>query len=223
MDEFFAANGPKGLIFFYEEIPQHTPDGKRTLYTKFCLTCYFCNPSGKLAKPIKKLYVTDGTQHAFPGMGMFFLRSTTKAITTANIAQETNFGVLESNGGGLLEAIESLLRNVFLPALKEQSSWGELSKDASGHVAKEAFLGKLDAFISIIANARASIADAATLSPCPNPSIAAISTPLEAIAAASNPELVEAAESCALMWCKEIEQVMFLKTMSGIYNYCVIL
>lgn len=27
MDNFFAANGPKGLIFYYEEIPQTSADG----------------------------------------------------------------------------------------------------------------------------------------------------------------------------------------------------
>lgn len=166
---------------------------------------------GKPAKPIKKLYITDGAQHPFPGMGLFFLRTTNKAITTANIAQETNFGVLESNGGGLLEAIETLLRSVFLPALKDQSSWGELSKDASGHVMKENFLMKLNSFIAVIANARASIKDAATLSPCPSPAIVAITTPLEAITAAHNTEIVEAAENCAITWCKEIEQVPLLE------------
>lgn len=140
-------------------------------------------------------------------MGLFFLRTTNKAITTANISQEANFGVLESNGGGLLEAIESLLNNVFLPALKDQSSWGELSKDASGHIAKENFLGKLDAFIAVIANARRSIQDAAKLSPCSNSAINAITSPMQAITAAHNPEMVEAAESCAIMWCREIEQV----------------
>lgn len=27
MDEFFGANGPKGLLFFYKETPQKTADG----------------------------------------------------------------------------------------------------------------------------------------------------------------------------------------------------
>ena len=214
IDEFFSANGPKGLIFYYEEIPQKTAEGD---FVKQFINLIenqsvsiFSAPLGKTAKPIKKLYVTDGTQQAFPGMGLFFLRTTNKAITTANIAQETNFGVLESNGGGLLEAIENLLRSVFLPALRDQTSWGELSKDASGHVAKENFIGKLDGFVSILANARKSIQDAASLSPCSNPAITAITTPLEAISAAHNAEIVEAAESCAIRWCKEIEQVIYL-------------
>ena len=207
MDAFFAANGPKSLIFFYKETPQTTPEGIKSLL--LYLMHVLCTPLGKPGKPLKHLYITDGTQEPFPGLGLFFIRNSLKALTTANIAQDTNFGVLESNGGGLLEAVETLLQNVFVPALKEQTNWGELSKNISGHVAKETFLGKLDGFVAVIANARASISDAAKLSPCSNPSLAAISSPSEAIAAAGVPEMVEEAESCALMWCKEIEQVIY--------------
>lgn len=148
-------------------------------------------------------------RESFTGTGLFFLRASPKALTTANIATDTNFGVLESGKGkeGLLEAVETLVKNVFVPALKEQSNWGELSKDASGHVTKESFLGKLDSFVSVLANARASIADMAKLSPCSHSGVAGISGPSEAIAAASVPDIVEGAENCALIWCKEIEQV----------------
>ena len=157
-------------------------------------------PSAKGSKVTKKLYITDGTKEAFPGLGMFFLCTSNKPITTANIAQEVFFGVLESNGGGLLEAIESLLARVFLPALQQQTNWGILSSDANGHVLKEAFLGKLSMFVSMLANARASIADSVTLSACPHPQLAAISSPAEILAAAGNSELVEAAEACTQMW-----------------------
>ena len=181
---------------------------------------HFLSCSGKSDKPSKRLYLTDGAHEAFPGLGIYFLRVSNKPITPANIAQELNFGVLESSSGNLLEAVESLLKNVYLPALREQSNWGKLSDDASGHSAKELFLGKLDSFVGVLANARASIADAARISPCSNPSILAISSPLEAIAAASNPELVAGAESCALTWCKEIEQVsgLFLPTRASLHQ-----
>ena len=139
---------------------------------------------------------------------MFFLRTTPKAITTANIATEAYFGVLESNGGGLLEAIEMLLSSVFFPALQQQSSWGALTTDANGHALKEAFLSKVSSFVAVIANARASIADAVKLSPCSNADLAALSSPTEIMAAAGNPELVEAAELCAQTWCKEIEVIL---------------
>lgn len=156
----------------------------------------------------KNLYLTDGTEEAFPGMGLFFLRTTAKAITSANVAAETFFGVLESKNGGLLEAIELLLSNVFLPALKKQTNWGTLSSDANGHMMKEAFLNKLSSFVAVLSNARASIADAVKLSPCTNEALAAVTSPAEILAAAGNPELVEAAEDCTQTWCKEIEQIL---------------
>ena len=123
-----------------------------------------------------------------------------------SILQEVYFGTLESNGEGLLGAIERLLGDIFIPALTQCEKWGEL-KGPQGQVAKQAFLDKLSSFVSVLANARASIADAVKLSPCSNPQLAALSSPSEILAAASNPELVEAAESCTQMWCKEIEQV----------------
>ncbi len=156
----------------------------------------------------KNFYLTDGTKEAFPGLGLFFLRTTPKAITTANIAAETFFGVLEGNGGGLLEAIETLLSSVFLPALKEQTNWGTLSSDANGHIMKEAFLSKLSSFIGVLANARASIADAVKLSPCTEDGLSAITSPADIFVAAGNPDLVEAAESRTLIWCKEIQQIL---------------
>ena len=116
------------------------------------------------------------------------------------------FGSLESNGEGLLGAIERLLGDVFIPALTQCSKWGEL-KGPGGEVAKQAFLGKLSQFVSVLSNARASIADAVTLTACPHPQLAAISSPSEILAAAGNSELVEAAESCTQTWCREIEQV----------------
>ena len=163
--------------------------------------------TGKKVKS-RNLYLTDGTKEAFPGLGLFFIRNTPKAITTANIATETYFGVLEGNGGGLLEAIEVLLSSVFVPALYQQTNWGTLSSDANGHVLKEAFLSKLSSFVSVIANARASIANTVKLSPCQNEALAALSSPSDILAAAGNPELVEAAETCVQTWYKEIEQTL---------------
>jgi len=137
---------------------------------------------------------------------MFFLRITTKPVTTANIAQELYFGTLE--GGDLLEALQKLLSDVFIPALQQQTNWGVLSNDANGHILKENFLSKLGGFVSVLANARASIADAVELSPCHHPELAAISSPPDILAAAANPELVAAAETCTQQWCKEIQQIL---------------
>ena len=44
-------------------------------------------PPDSKKPPQKHLYLTDGTKEAFPGLGMFFLRTIVKAITPSNIAQ----------------------------------------------------------------------------------------------------------------------------------------
>ena len=121
-------------------------------------------------------------------------------------AKELHFGMLESNGEGLLGAIEKLLGSIFIPALQQSEKWGELS-GAQGQRVKQQFLGKLSSFVAVLANAQASIADAARLTPCDHPGLASLSTPSEILAASGNSALVEVAETFALKWCREIEQV----------------
>ena len=115
--------------------------------------------------------------------------------------------MLESNGGGILEAFESLLSNIFIPALKKQTNWGCLS-DSHGIAIREEFLSKLTHFVSVLNNARASLADLVNLSPCEGVDISTINGPAQIIAAANNSEVLEAAEQCAIKWCKEIEQIL---------------
>lgn len=59
----------------------------------------------------------------------YFVRTTPKAITNANIANEVNFGSIDTAKGGLLKGIENLLSSVFIPALKAQGSWGALTEE----------------------------------------------------------------------------------------------
>lgn len=114
--------------------------------------------------------------------------------------------MLRSNGEGLLGAIEKLLDAVYIPALKQCERWGDLS-EAEARRVKEQFLAKLSSFVAVLSNAQASISDAVKLSPCTHQALAQLARPADIMAACSNPEITEAAESCALTWCKEIEQV----------------
>ena len=105
--------------------------------------------------------------------------------------------------------------DVFIPALSQSERWGDL-KGREGEAAKQSFLGKLSAFVAVLSNAQASIADAVELTPCSHPGLAALSSPSEILVAAKNAEVVEAAESCAQKWCKEIVQVSSLWMMAAI-------
>ena len=115
------------------------------------------------------------------------------------------FGILESNGEGLLGAIERLLDSVFIPALESNEKWGELTGVEAQRV-KQQFLSKLSSFVGVLANAQASIADAVQLSSPSHEQLLKL-TPSEILLSVSNSEIVQAAETTALKWCHEIEQV----------------
>ena len=121
--------------------------------------------------------------------------------------QEVNFGVLESNGGGILEAFENFLSTIFIPALRRQKNWGSLSDDAKGLQMKNEFLTKLSSFVSVLANARASISDVVELSPLEGIDTRNFTTPAQIMGAAGNSELMELVERTVQQWCAEIEQV----------------
>ena len=156
----------------------------------------------------RRLWITEAKADQYTGCCLFFIRlNVHKAITMMNIHQEVYFGSLESNGDGLLGAVEKLLGDVFVPALSSCNKWGNLV-GPEGQVVKNAFLNKLSGFVAVLANARASIANVVKLSPCRNETLAALSSPSDILAAAGNPELVEAAEACVQTWYKEIEQTL---------------
>ena len=118
-----------------------------------------------------------------------------------------NFGVLESNGGGILEAFQTLLSSIFIPALKRQKDWGILSEDAKGQQMKTEFLTKLSSFVSVLANAQASISDVVELSALECIDTRNFTTSAQIMGAAGNSELMELVEKTVQQWCAEIEQV----------------
>ena len=121
--------------------------------------------------------------------------------------QEVNFGILESNGGGILEAFETLLSTIFIPALRRQKNWGSLSEDTKGQQMKTEFLTKLSSFVSVLANARASISDVVELSALEGVDPKNFTTSAQLMGAAGNSELMEVVERTVQQWCAEIEQV----------------
>lgn len=52
------------------------------------------------------------------GICLFFLRTTSKQITVANIAQEVTFGTIDCTGGKILASFENHLSKIILPAMK---------------------------------------------------------------------------------------------------------
>eukprot|EP00117_Sycon_ciliatum_P004310 scpid857/ scgid8744/ Dynein heavy chain 5, axonemal; Axonemal beta dynein heavy chain 5; Ciliary dynein heavy chain 5 len=185
-EEFFNASGLRRLLFYCSKCPAE--DGE----------------AGK--KVIKQLFVTDGTVEAFSGTCVMCIRTTTKALTTANIGAEINFATLETGDSGtMLTAMEAMLSDIFIPALKDQSSWGQLQSGGQEHVG---FMSKLDAFVSTLQGAEKSLKDTVKLSECKDVDLSMFTSPMDFLTAANNPEIIEPLEKCMAKWCKEIEQVL---------------
>lgn len=65
---------------------------------------------------------------------------------------------LDANEGGVLYAIEKMLGQIYIPALKaNKSGWGELAKSAKGEFLKKQFLNNLDSFVGALSGARESL------------------------------------------------------------------
>lgn len=75
------------------------------------------------SKICAKLFLLSG----LTGVCYFFVRTTSKGISTSNIANEVNFSILDAREGGVLKGVEEILGRVMVPALKAQNQWGQLS------------------------------------------------------------------------------------------------
>ncbi|TKS87316.1 Dynein heavy chain 5, axonemal [Collichthys lucidus] len=142
IDDFFVANGSKKLIFFYQTVKQNLP----STHPSFVDVA-----ASALAQ--RKLFLTTGSSEPLLGKCLFFLRTTDKAITTANVQQEVNFGMLDCSDGSILNSLETLLAHIMVPALRSQQTWGSVLEGASCPDV-QAFLSSVDQFVSNLSSAR---------------------------------------------------------------------
>ena len=79
-------------------------------------------------KKVKRVTATDGSQDAFKGKCVFFLRpNNTKPVAQSNIAEMLLCGYLDaSKGRSVLEVVQEYLSKIMLPALQSGSHWGPL-------------------------------------------------------------------------------------------------
>ncbi len=83
---------------------------------------YFSGDTGSAVNQAtqKRLFLTTGAAEGLNGLCYFFIRSSSKAITQSNIANEVNFGSVDASGGKILDGFQTLLSLVMVPALKSQ-------------------------------------------------------------------------------------------------------
>uniref|UniRef100_A0A8D3DUG5 Dynein heavy chain 5, axonemal-like n=1 Tax=Scophthalmus maximus TaxID=52904 RepID=A0A8D3DUG5_SCOMX len=193
INDFFAANGSRTLIFFYLNVKQNLSS---------CPSL-----SADMAAPAvahRKLFITTGSSEELPGKCLFFLRITDKAITTANIHQEVNFGKLDSRNGSFLHDFETVFAHVMLPALRSKQTWGS----ASG-TEVQSFLTSVEQFVGNLSSARLLLESKFQLGRVDLPeAMEQLSSPADYIDAANNSELVERLEGVVSMWTNQIKRAL---------------
>ncbi|KAM8731517.1 dynein axonemal heavy chain 5 [Acanthopagrus schlegelii] len=197
IEEFFAANGSKKLIFFYQTVKQN-PSSTHSSFVD--------GASSALAQ--KKLFLTTGSSEPLLGKCLFFLRTTEKSISTANVQQEVNFGMLDCGDGSILNSLETLLGHIMLPALRSQQTWGSL-QDGPSSPDVQSFLSSVDQFVSDLSSARVNMERKFQLQQAELPdAVGQLSCPADYTAAANNSELVERLEGVVSAWASQIKQVL---------------
>ncbi|KAK3724620.1 hypothetical protein RRG08_041104 [Elysia crispata] len=181
METFFKADGSRKIMFFYQDV----------------------------AKDKKKLFITPGDAEGLNGICLFFLRTTTKAITPQNIAQEVNFGTMDCTGGKILAGFEKTLSKIFLPSLKSLEQWGTLSRENGSSSQVDDFLEHLEKFVTSLMSALNNMEGQVTLQENGHGTIIDnIKTPADYQDTASNTESLEKLEELFSLWSKQIEQVL---------------
>nr|XP_033786541.1 dynein heavy chain 5, axonemal-like [Geotrypetes seraphini] len=195
--DFFALNGSKKLLFFYQEVPQQQKtDGTNIIISS-------ANSFSQ-----KKLFITMGSAEGLTGTCLFFLRTTDKAISTANVSQEVNFGMFECSNGSVLQGLEMLLAQVMVPALRSQEHWGAVQEGLNSIQIQE-FLDSLDKFVGTLSSARQNLEGKIELQKMDVASyLDNLHNPSDYITAGSNSEVIEKLERVLMTWIKQIEQVL---------------
>ncbi|KAJ3342801.1 Dynein heavy chain 5, axonemal [Gonapodya sp. JEL0774] len=185
LNEFLAENGPRKILFFWQP-----PTKEEAILVK------------GLQYTKNVFHVTHGSKEGLVGAGAYFLRFSNKAITVANVHMEIACGPIVSS---ILPSLTTSVKNVIVPALRSQESWGILQRNKDDSV--KSFLESLERFVNDLDVAMVNLHDSVQLHPC-TVDLEAYKKPTEYANAAYIPDVVVALESLVAEWCKQIEQVL---------------
>lgn len=190
IDDFFAVNGSRRLMFFFQSLTQ-TPSSSLSSFE---------DVASAVAQ--RNLFITTGSSEPLLGKCLFFLRTSERAITAANVQQEVNFGMLDCSDGSVLHSLQTLLSHIMLPALKTQ-------QEATSCQHVQHFLSSLDRFVSNLDSVRLSLDQRFELQPVDLPEvIERLQSPADYTNAANNGEVVERLEGVVSLWTNQIRQVL---------------
>ncbi|XP_031445280.1 dynein heavy chain 5, axonemal-like [Phasianus colchicus] len=196
IEQFFAPNGLKKLLFFYQDVLQQTSnaslrsDGSTNSFLQ------------------KKLFLTMGSTENFTGICAFFLRMSDKVITTSNVCQEVNFGIFDCSNGNILQGLELFLSQIMIPALKSQQHWGAVKEGLKNSQIQD-FLYSVDRFVDTLSSSRQNLEDRIQLAEVDiDTYVSNLQNPSDYITAGSNTEITEKLEEVLMIWIKQIRQVL---------------
>ncbi|XP_066479011.1 dynein axonemal heavy chain 5 [Tiliqua scincoides] len=200
IDNFFTPGGFRHVMFYYQDVEPSE--------TGFSNSAAANAHSAKSRKP--KVFVTEGNDVALTGICVFFIRTNpSKAITAENIHREVVFNMLDTAQGGLLNSIQHLLSDIFIPALQIMNyGWGESSGPQKGANIKQDFLASLEGFVSVLSGAQQSLREKVNLKKCETYDLKTLKGPADYLVAANSMETLEHIEACMEVWIKQIEQVI---------------
>ncbi|CAI5780204.1 dynein heavy chain 5, axonemal [Podarcis lilfordi] len=157
-----------------------------------------------------KLFVTEGKDVALTGICVFFIRTNpSKPITVENINREVAFNMMDTAHGGLLNSVQQLLSDIFIPALKTMNyGWGESSGPQKGANIKQDFIASLEGFVSVLSGAQQSLMEKVNLKKCETYDLKTLKGPADYLVASNSTETLERIEACMKVWIKQIEQVI---------------
>nr|XP_043900355.1 dynein axonemal heavy chain 8 isoform X2 [Solea senegalensis] len=189
IDDFFAAHGSKALIFFFQSMKQ--------------ASTYLS--SGDMATSTvapRKLFLTTGNSEPLLGKCLFFMRTSDRVITSANVHQEVDFAMVDCSAGGLLQGVEALLGDMMLPAVRAQ-------QEAAPSPAVQCLVSSVDRFLGNLRSTRRILESTFRLQRVDVPvAMETLSSPADYTAAASNSELVESLEGVVSVWTNQMTQVL---------------
>ncbi|XP_069469880.1 dynein axonemal heavy chain 5 [Ambystoma mexicanum] len=202
IDRFFSVGGLRHLMFYYQDV--ETPD--TGLVGPPGGTTHL--QSGRSKKT--KVFVTEGRDVALTGICVFFIRSSSiKPITTENVHKEVNFNMLDTAEGGLLKSVESLLSEIYIPALRTMDQgWGELEGPQQPAHVKQDFLSSLEGFVGVLSGAQESLTEKVNLEKCASYDLKCLKGPADYMTVVNSTDSLEKIEICMTGWIKQIEQVL---------------
>eukprot|EP00854_Cymbomonas_tetramitiformis_P001067 gene1068-1616_t len=183
LDDFFRANGPWKLIFYYQIPEQEGPDGH-----------YVLNGTEE------KLFWTTGEVEKLSGKAVYFLRNNPKGVTDKTEQDILSGEIIHST----LETFRALLADLFLPILEAQGNWGKNSEEHT-----QEFLTGITKFCGTLTEAVSSLQGGVELRKPEDKFINSIELkPAAFNKAATDVKTAEYFESVLHDWCVQVEKIL---------------